>query len=300
MVPFTLRGMERRRTWLRRPMSLGRHVVVVLLAAVFVFVVAAAALWLAVGAPRLPQGAAFTVTNQLELIKLALAVVAGVGGVVALVVAYRRQAVVEKENERAVAAARRDDTRLFNERFGSSTTQLGHERPAVRAAAVYAVAGLADDAPSQELRQTCVSALCAYLRLPYEADPSSPGWIAGEDEIRRAIIGSIRAHLAPGPLPSWNGCSFNLRNAVFEVMWLPGIQLTEGTHLNFTGCRVVGGAVDLRDAQLTGGRMTFTGLELVAGAGFLLEGAVANGTRFEGHPLPADVAAFLDAAVVSD
>ncbi len=211
---------------------MARHVVVVLLVAVIVFVAAAAALWLAVGTPRLPRGAAFTVTNQLELVKLALAVVAGVGGVVALVVAYRRQAVVEEENTRAVAAARRDDTRLFNERFGSSTTQLGHERPVVRAAAVYAVAGLADDAPSQELRQTCVSALCAYLRLPYEPDPSAPGWIAGEREIRRAIIGSIRAHLAPGPLPSWNGCSFNLHNAVLHELWLPGIQLTDGTHLN--------------------------------------------------------------------
>ncbi|GAB3939694.1 hypothetical protein GCM10027614_22290 [Micromonospora vulcania] len=212
--------MDRSR-WLRRPTSLSRHVAAVLVAALIVFVAAATALWLVLGAPRLPQGAAFTVTDQLELVKIALAVVAGVGGVVALVVAYRRQAVVEEENERARAAARRDDTRLFNERFGSATTQLGHERPAVRAAAVYAVTGLADDAPTQELRQTCVSVLCAYLRMPYQPEPSAPDWVAGEREIRHAIVGTIRAHLAPGPLPDWNGCAFNLSGAVLEGSGCP-------------------------------------------------------------------------------
>ncbi|MEH1166577.1 hypothetical protein V6V47_14450 [Micromonospora sp. CPCC 205539] len=282
-----------RRIWLRRPASLGRHVAVVLLAGAIVFVLAATALWLAVGSPRLPRGAAYTVSNQLELVKLALAVVAGVGGVVALVVAYRRQAVVEEENERSRAAARRDDTRLFNERFGSATTQLGHERPAARAAAVYAVSGLADDAPSQELRQICVSVLCAYLRLPYEPDPSAPGWTAGEREIRQGILGTIQAHLAPGPLPDWNGCAFNLSGAVLDGIPLPGIHLSDGTSLNLTRCRVVGGTIDLRGAQLTGGRVTLTGCALDAGARFAFEGAVASGTRFVGDPLPADVVALL-------
>jgi hypothetical protein len=216
-----------------------------------VFVAAFVLIWAGLGAPRIRPDAGFTTTNQLEMVKLALAVVAGVGGVVALVVAYRRQGVIEEENERARATVRRDDTRLFNERFNSAATQLGNDRAAVRAAAVYAVTGLADDAPTPPLRQTCISVLCAYLRLPYEPEPTAPTWVPGEREVRRAVTGVIRSHLAPhpNPLPSWNGFAFNLGGAVFDGLWLPGVEIRPGTFLNLADCRFVGGPVDLTGAR---------------------------------------------------
>ena len=61
-------------------------------------------------------------------------------------------------------------TRTLNERFNTVAEQLGSDKPpAVRLAAVYAMAGLADD--WQDHRQMCVDVLCAYLRMPYEPGP---------------------------------------------------------------------------------------------------------------------------------
>jgi hypothetical protein len=66
-------------------------------------------------------------------------------------------------------------TRTLNERFATAAGQLGSDKPAVRLAGVYAMAGLADD--WEEDRQTCVDVLCGYLRMPYEPDPGdkAPG-----------------------------------------------------------------------------------------------------------------------------
>jgi hypothetical protein len=61
------------------------------------------------------------------------------------------------------------------------------------------MAGLADDWPDN--RQTCVDVLCAYLRLPSEADPGQdtpePKRIAflASREVRRMVIRIITAHL---------------------------------------------------------------------------------------------------------
>jgi ABC-type transporter Mla subunit MlaD len=49
-------------------------------------------------------------------------------------------------------------TRTLNERFATAAEQLGSDKPAVRLAGVYAIAGLADD--WNENRQTC-SMSCA-------------------------------------------------------------------------------------------------------------------------------------------
>ena len=64
--------------------------------------------------------------------KIALALVAGIGGTVALVVGYRRQRDTEQGR--------------FSQRFGVAATQLGDQDPAVRLAGAYAMAGAADDA----------------------------------------------------------------------------------------------------------------------------------------------------------
>jgi hypothetical protein len=84
-----------------------------------------------------------------DLVKLSFGVVAGAGALVALVVAYRRQRVDED-------AALRDATRLHTERFTTAVSQLGNDSAAVRLGGVHALTGLADDAPTRELRQTCI------------------------------------------------------------------------------------------------------------------------------------------------
>lgn len=99
-----------------------------------------------------------------DLVKLSFGVVAGAGALVALVVAYRRQRVDE-------AGAHREATRLHTERFSQAVDKLGSDSPAVRLGGVHALAGLADDAPDDSLRQTCIDVLCAYLQLPFTPDP---------------------------------------------------------------------------------------------------------------------------------
>lgn len=101
-----------------------------------------------------------------DLVKLSFGVVAGAGALVALVVAYRRQRVDE-------AGAHREATRLHTERFSQAVDKLGSDSPAVRLGGVHALAGLADDAPDDSLRQTCIDVLCAYLRLPFPPTPAT-------------------------------------------------------------------------------------------------------------------------------
>jgi hypothetical protein len=93
----------------------------------------------------------------LDVLKVALTVSAGVGGAVALVVAYRRQRHLEVDD-----VGRRS-------RYTSAAQQLGDSQAAVRLAGVYAMAYLADEWAEQ---RQCVDVLCAYLRLPWTGDPS--------------------------------------------------------------------------------------------------------------------------------
>lgn len=72
--------------------------------------------------------------------KLAFAVVAGLGGGVALVVDFRRPRILEVD-----AAGQRDLTRLLTERFGAAAQQFGDDAAAVRLAGVYALAAVADE-----------------------------------------------------------------------------------------------------------------------------------------------------------
>jgi hypothetical protein len=116
--------------------------------AVVVAIVAAWAL-----APRLNVGT--QTTPPADLTRLALTIAAGVGGVVALVVAYRRQRDLEQGR--------------FVEGFGAAAKQLGDADVAVRLAGVYAMAGVADQA-SKLKRQQCIDVLCGYLRLPYSPE----------------------------------------------------------------------------------------------------------------------------------
>ncbi|MEU8679545.1 hypothetical protein [Streptomyces sp. NPDC048560] len=151
--------------------------------------------WDLLGARELKQRQKIDSKTLFDLVKLAFVVVAGVGALVALVVAYRRQRVDED-------AALRETTRLHNERFTTAVSQLGDKRPTVRLGGVHALAGLADDAPTRELRQTCIDVLCAFLRLPYTAESDLQAGDAGARhsylalrEARHTVIRLIRHHL---------------------------------------------------------------------------------------------------------
>jgi hypothetical protein len=111
-------------------------------------------------------------------------------------------------------------TRTLNERFATAAEQLGSDKPAVRLAGVYAMAGLADD--WKVGRQTCIDVLCAYLQLPYEPDRGpdvpEPRRLAfqASRKVRHTIIRVITTHLREDAATSWQGLSFDFNGVVFD------------------------------------------------------------------------------------
>lgn len=210
-------------------------------------------------------------TAYFELFKISLACVAAAGAAVGLVVAYRRQRTVEDTHdlnvrtENRIASgwmedARRDRTRLFNERFTSASQQLGSERMAVRLAGVYAMAGLADD--WKEKRQTCIDVLCGYFRMSSRADWS-------DEEVCNAVFRVIREHLASNAGTRWSGIIFNFRGAQFTGQDLSDLIINEeekfdfreatvtGDGLSFARSNFIDGDVDFEDA-IVSGTLNFT------------------------------------------
>ncbi|MET8999870.1 pentapeptide repeat-containing protein [Amycolatopsis sp. NPDC004169] len=250
-----------------------RHIVAVVLTGLGVFAVAVVLLWLALGLPAAPSA-----DTRLNVVKIALSVVAGVGGVVALVVAYRKQRIGE-------AAEARERGKVLNERFAGACAQLGHEKPTVRLAGVYAIASLADEWPEQ--RQVCIDVLCAYLRIPYEPATDSPWYHDEESEVRLSITSVLSDHLRPGAPVSWQGHEFNLLRAVLRSADFAGIELTGGRlllslarfpegWLSFDGMHVSGGEVWFGGASFEGARVTFEKAEF-SGGRVQFEGAAFTG-----------------------
>jgi uncharacterized protein YjbI with pentapeptide repeats len=159
-------------------------------------------------------------------------------------------------------------TRTLNERFATAADQLGSDKPAVRLAGVYAMAGLADD--WEENRQTCVDVLCAYLRMPYEPDPGQdapePRRLAFQAirEVRHTVIRVITAHLKKDAAVSWQGLNFDFTGVVFDGGNFGHAQFSGGT-VNFDGARFSGGTVNFGGAQFSGGTVNFGFAEFSGG-----------------------------------
>ncbi|MFJ7592226.1 pentapeptide repeat-containing protein [Streptomyces sp. NPDC097617] len=216
-----------------------------------------------------------------DLAKLSFGVVAGAGALVALVVAYRRQKVGED-------AVGREKTRLHSERFTSVVDQLGNESEAVRLGAVHALAGLADDAPTRDLRQTCIDVLCAYLHLPYtaiadlpEGDAQARHRYLALREVRHTVIRLIRNHLrlAPEHPRSWQGHQFDFTTVTFDGGDFSGAVFSGGT-VNFFGAEFSGSTVNFAKARFSGGKVVFRNTKISSGL-VNFYGAVFSGTRVD-------------------
>ena len=163
-------------------------------------------------------------TSPVDLTKLALTIAAGVGGVVALVVAYRRQRDLEQGR--------------FVEGFGAAAKQLGDSDVAVRLAGVYAMAGVADQT-SKLKRQQCIDVLCGYLRLPYAPELGSNHqsgltlkravgrkggpeeelrfhYRQNDKEVRQTIVRVMTAHLQKKATQSWSAHDFDFDGSHLE------------------------------------------------------------------------------------
>lgn len=164
--------------------------------------------------------------DPIDITKLALTIAGGVGAIVALVVAYRRQRDIEQGR--------------FVDRFGVAAAQLGANQVAVRLAGVYAMAGIANESKGLQ-RQQCIDVMCGYLRLPYEPErgsnyqtkhiikSKSPNteqetenhfeYLQNDREVRRTIVRVIADHVrshVSGTQTSWSANDFDFRTAYLE------------------------------------------------------------------------------------
>ncbi|WP_173054640.1 pentapeptide repeat-containing protein [Phytohabitans houttuyneae] len=271
------------------------------IALAFVGVLGSAAILIVIGLRALGiSGVAATdkasAATIFDLLKVVFATIAGSGGIVALVVAYRRQRVAEASNRLAEFSStlenRKEDrerTRLLNERFATASAQLGDENAAVRLAGVYAMAGLADDWPAQ--RQTCIDVLCAYLRMPYPTKPPEDAkealsW-AHDREVRHTVIRVIAAHLR-STTSTWQGHDFDFTGVAFDGGDFTGAifsggrvrigystfsagrvdfrgAIFSGAVVHFGFAKFTGGLVDFRGAKFTDGRVDFGLAEIING-----------------------------------
>ncbi len=130
------------------------------------------------------------------------------------------QEALEEQRKQLDRTLTEQRTRTLNERFATAAELLGSDKPAVRLAGVYAMAGLADD--WDENRQTCVDVLCADLRVPYEPDPGQNAPEAQRlafqaiREVRHTVIRVITAHLKTDAVVSWQGLNFDFTGVVID------------------------------------------------------------------------------------
>ncbi|WP_343450072.1 hypothetical protein [Micromonospora oryzae] len=279
--------------------------VTLLLGLTFAVAVAAGALlWQVLGQPTIgtapgsppvgaPAPAVWSMQEALEAVKTVLTIVAGIGAVVALTVAYRRQRLNEVE-------AHREDAKLLLERFCQAAGLLGAPDASVRVAGVYAYAALANDAP--EARQGCIDVLCTYLRQPYvppsgddthgrtaSAAPAGSARIAPDDgpvarnprqerQVRLTIIRIIRdnLHIPEDDPRSWRGHDFDFTGAVLDGGDFTGATFTGGgtvtfadatiaCRLSFDRCTFAAGTVSFDGARFPGGGISLDGVRFSGG-----------------------------------
>lgn len=188
-------------------------------------------------------------------------------------------------------------TASLNERFATAAEQLGSDKPAVRLAGVYAMAGLADD--WEESRQTCVDVLCAYLRMPYEPDPGQDApevqqlAFQANREVRHTVIRVITVHLKEDAAVSWQGLNFDFTGVVFDGGDFTGARFSSGA-VNFRGARFSAGTVSFRFVRFSGGEVDFEGAWFSGGMVDFIRAEFTGGKVFFYH------AVFSGARVIFD
>ena len=270
-----VRGMARRRENRRRPpLSWGA---IALGIALVLGVAWGATSWLLDQAGNAKDPAA----ARVDAVKTGLGIGAGTGGVLALLLAVRRQ----WHQEVTDADTTHDATeRRVTELYTKAAEQLGSDKAPVRLAGLYAMERLAQDNPGQ--RQTIVNVLCAYLRMPYTPPPATPPrpvpapirpsrphrmtpasrptnsdqhrQAVLEREVRLAAQRILATHLRPGDDPD---------NPV-DTFWRSiDIDLTNATLIDFTfsNCTTHTGRFD--EATFTG-NATFREATFTRGATF--------------------------------
>lgn len=226
--------------------------------------------------------------TRLDAVNTALLVVVGSGVGAGLYAQHRKQQTDEAESALDHANSRRDQDKLFTERYTRAAAQLGSTAAAVRLAGVYTLARIADD--SARDRPTCLKVLCAYLRLPY--DPDDPAK-ADEREVRTTAQTVLIERLHADHPGFWAGAEIDLRGAHLIDFDLSRatVAVLRAERARFSGDAWFGEATFSGDALFDAAtfsanawfaEVTFSG-DAVFDAATFSENAVFSKARFSGN-----------------
>ena len=215
----------------------------------------------------------------------------GLGG--AALIALRRQHTLEAQHALDTSKQAAANITDLRSRYATAAEQLGHDRPAVRLAGIYALAALADDWKAvgvPEQQEVCVNLLCAYFRMPYE--PKSESAKNGEREVRLTLLKTLTEHLHdPEDEDTWCHLDLDFTGAVFDGGTFSRAHILPGTTLNFAGAMFVTGFVDFQFIHMHGGTLDF------AGAKFLGSYVKFSTSIFDGGSVNLSGAEFVDGQV---
>lgn len=179
--------------------------------------------------------------------------------------AQAAQDAVGVNRDTAAGVAARAEADALAKRYQDAANQLGSESPAIRVAAVHALARLGDDWLQE--RQTCLDVLCAYLQLPLEIDDeTSTAEIQRETHVQQAILEVLRTRFAVNAAVSWSDLRADFTGCVFENVEFRDLVFKQ--------------PVSFRDA-LFAGRCSFDYVEFEKGAD-LTNGRIVGDLSFNG------------------
>ncbi|VEG26208.1 pentapeptide repeat-containing protein [Actinomyces howellii] len=178
--------------------------------------------------------------SPLDVVKVSLTTIGGIGGTGYLVIKYRERASAERA-EAAAELARKDvEQEKAEQRLVSAVQQLGSPSPQVRIAGVYSLADVADTYRGP-YKQRVVDILCGYLRSnrgqwekPTEAADDSDKtpartYVSDDGAVESTVLAVLGRHLRAGreatsSLPKvvqeveddqlWCDCAIDLHGAV--------------------------------------------------------------------------------------
>ncbi len=221
---------------------------------------------------------------RVRMIEASLAVIGGAGAAVALVVNYRRQQVLEEQNNRAVdqeafnrneVLARRDIDRqeTLTKHFSDFTNQLADDRVPVKLAGVYSLFRLADE--WKEHRQQIIDVLCGYLRLPWRDEEIlvlipeeerrtkvNPAWTT-EHTVRETILREMVKRMQQGGTFVEAAYAYNYSGATFSgdayFMGSTFARVSQFVKTTFSGDARFGAIDVIGGPDSDGGPATFSG-----------------------------------------
>ncbi|MFE6959026.1 pentapeptide repeat-containing protein [Streptomyces sp. NPDC057696] len=225
---------------------------------------------------------------KINAIRTGLAVGAGAGGAMALLLAARKQWLGERSQSHQEDVAHSDISdateRRITDLYGKAVDQLGSDKAAVRIGGIFALERLAQANPGH--RQTIIDVICAYLRMPFTIPPQvdlgsiTPHTLQGsvasdetrqEIQVRLTAQDLLRRRLSKNEADSeshWGGLRIDLTGATLVTFNLTSCEFREGvfTDSHFAGTTRFNYSKSTSSSSFRGAH--FSGFTDFAGFGF--------------------------------